>query len=69
MADEDKLIGRRKMPVASTTFRWTEACSVKIVLLDQQHQTLFDTVNELDRALRTGEGNSVIDPVLGKLVD
>jgi hemerythrin len=57
------------MPVASSAFRWTEAYSVKIALLDQQHQKLFDTVNELDRALRTGEGNSVIDPVLGKLVD
>lgn len=57
------------MPVASSTFRWTEAYSVKIALLAQQHQKLFDTVNELDRALRTGEGNSVIDPILGKLVD
>lgn len=69
VAAEDKLIVRKKMPFATTTFRWTEAYSVKITLLDQQHQKLFDTVNELDRALRTGEGNSVIDPVLGKLVD
>jgi hemerythrin len=69
LADADKLIGTKKMPVASSTFRWTEAYSVKIAVLDEQHQKLFDTVNELDRALRTGEGNSVIDPVLGKLVD
>jgi hemerythrin-like metal-binding protein len=41
---------------------------VNIALLDQQHQKRFDTVDELDRALRTGEGNSVIDPILGKLV-
>jgi hemerythrin len=32
-------------------------------------QPSFDTVNELDRALRTGEGNSVTDPILGKPVD
>jgi hemerythrin len=57
------------MPVATGTFRWTEAYSVKIAVLDQQHQKLFDTVNELDRALRTGEGSYVIDPILGKLVD
>jgi hemerythrin-like metal-binding protein len=69
LADDDKLIGRKKMPVASSTFRWTEAYCVKIALLDQQPQKLFDTVNELDRALRTGEGNSVIDPILRKLAD
>jgi len=57
------------MPVASSTFRWTEVYSVKIALLDEQDQKLFDTVNELDRALRTGGGNSVIDPVVGKLLD
>ena len=57
------------MLVASSRFRWTEAYSVKIALLDRQHQRRFDAVNELDRALRTGEGNWVIDPVLGKLVD
>jgi len=68
-ANEDMLIERKRMPVASGAFRWTEAYSVNIALLDQQHQKLFDTVNELIRALRTGEGNSALDPVPSRLVD
>lgn len=56
------------MPVDSGTFRWTEAYSVKIAHLDQQHRQLFDTVNELDESLRNGEGNPALDPILRKLV-
>ena len=57
------------MPVAASTFRWTEAYQVNIALLDHQHQKLFDTVNELDQALRAGEGNSAVEQVLDKLVE
>jgi hemerythrin len=55
------------MPVAHDTFRWTEAYSVNIALLDEQHQRLFDAVNELNRALRTGQGDAAVQPVLDKL--
>lgn len=57
------------MSVATGTFRWTEAYSVNIALLDEQHQKLFDTVNQLDQALRAGEGNSKVQVVLDKLVE
>jgi hemerythrin len=57
------------MSVATITFRWTESYRVNIAVLDQQHQQLFDTVNELDQALRNGEGNSAVEPVLDKLVE
>ena len=57
------------MPVATDTFHWTEAYSVNIAILDQQHQKLFDTVNELNRALRTGAGNDALDPILDQLVE
>jgi hemerythrin len=57
------------MSVSTSTFRWTECYRVNIALLDQQHQQLIDTVNELDQALRTGEGKSVVDAVLDKLVE
>ena len=57
------------MPVASSTFRWTEAYSVHVAILDEQHRRLFDTVNDLDRALREGDGNSAIDAILARLVD
>lgn len=49
-------------------FRWTDAYKVNVGVLDQQHQELFDTVNELERALRVGEGNSVVDKILDKLM-
>jgi hypothetical protein len=42
------------MTVATSPFHWTEAYSMNIFLLDKQHQKLFDTVNELDQALRAG---------------
>ena len=40
-----------------------------IAALDEQHQRLFDAVNELDQALRMGEGASATDPILKKLVE
>ena len=42
---------------------------MNLAVLHQQHQQLFDTVNALDQALRKGEGNAVLDPILKKLVD
>lgn len=57
------------MHLAAETFRWTEAYRVNVLVLDEQHKQLIRTVNELDRALRVGEGNSVLDGVLQKLVD
>ena len=49
-------------------FRWTDIYKVNVAVLDQQHQSLFDTVNELERALRVGEGNAVVDGILDRLV-
>jgi hemerythrin len=57
------------MTNATSAFRWTERYSVHIAALDRQHQRLFDTINELNDALATGEGSTVADPVLKKLVD
>ena len=49
-------------------FRWTDLYKVNVAILDQQHQGLFDTVNELERALRVGKGNAVIDGILDRLM-
>lgn len=57
------------MPVATDSFRWTEAYSVNIAALDRQHQKLFETVNELNRALRSGAGNDALDPILDQLME
>ena len=54
---------------APGTFHWTEAFSVNIAIFDRQHQQLIDTMNQLDQALRKGEGKAALDPVLDKLVE
>ncbi len=57
------------MTVATSPFRWTERYSVNITDLDNQHQRLFATINELNEALAAGEGAAVTNPVLQKLVE
>jgi hemerythrin len=53
---------------ATPAFRWTEKYSVNIAAIDKQHQGFFATINELNEALATGQGASVINPVLQRLV-
>ena len=57
------------MSVGTGTFHWTEAYSVNITVLDEQHKQLIETVNQLDQALRKGEGKAALDSVLDKLVE
>jgi len=57
------------MTVATQAFRWTEMYKVNIEVLDRQHQGLFDTVNELNSALASGDGEAVTAPILRKLVE
>jgi len=56
------------MSDTTCVFRWTDIYKVNVAVLDQQHQGLFDTVNEPERALRVGEGNAAIDGILDRLV-
>jgi hemerythrin len=56
------------MSDAKCVFRWTDAYKVNVAILDQQHQGLFDTVNELEQAMRVGEGNGAVDKILDKLM-
>lgn len=57
------------MAVSTQTFRWTEKYAVNVQALDNQHQRLFATANELNDALSYGEGAAAVEPVLQKLVD
>jgi hemerythrin len=57
------------MATATTTFRWTEKYSVNVDFIDKQHQRLFETINQLNEALAHGEGATVVERVLQKLVD
>lgn len=56
------------MPVPTAALHWTEAHSVNIAELDRQHQKLLETVNELNDALRSREGQSAVGKILERLV-
>jgi hemerythrin-like metal-binding protein len=50
------------------TLWWDQSFSVSIAELDHQHQRLFRTVAELNYAVRTGRGDSIINEVLEKVI-
>ena len=52
-----------------STYRWSEQYSVNVAALDKQHRQLFDTINELDKALKNGDGNSAVGLALSRLAD
>jgi len=49
--------------------QWNESYSVQVESFDQQHQTLFRTINELHDALRAGHGKDLVGTVLQRLID
>jgi len=49
--------------------QWNETYSVQVTSLDQQHQTLFRTINELHDALHAGHGKDIVGKVLQRLID
>ena len=48
---------------------WTKKCKVGIARLDRQHRDLFNTFNDLNRALSEGHGGAVMERVLCRLLD
>jgi hemerythrin len=48
-------------------FAWNESYSVQVQRLDAQHQVLFNTINSLADAMRSGHGEDVIREVVSKL--
>lgn len=53
---------------AMPVLHWSEQYSVNIAMIDHQHQGLFDTINELHRALAQGDGTTAMRGVLQKLI-
>lgn len=47
---------------------WSEQYSVGLLSVDSEHKKLFDMVNEMHEAMRTGQGNAVLEKILGRLV-
>jgi hemerythrin len=63
------MLAGNAMHRATETFRWSESYSVHITVLDNQHRRLVATINELNQALHSGMGCSVMDSVLEKLME
>lgn len=56
------------MSAAESLFGWNDAYSVNIARLDKQHQKLFDTMSQLDEALRSGQKTPRVDQIVDNLV-
>jgi hemerythrin len=46
---------------------WSEALSVNIKEIDDQHKKLVDLINQLHAAMLKGEGKIVVGPILSEL--
>jgi hemerythrin len=58
------------MATATTLlFPWNETYSVKIGIIDVQHQTLVNIVNELHQAMVAGHGKDQLGKILSKLIE
>lgn len=50
-------------------FTWSNDYSVGVKALDSQHTNLFNILNDLHEAMKTGQGQSVSGSLLRKLLD
>jgi len=48
--------------------QWTDALSVKIKEIDTQHQRLVKMVNDLDDAMRAGQGKEILKKIVDGLI-
>jgi len=48
---------------------WGEQYSVGVKTMDSQHTVLFEMLNNLHAAMKTGQGQSLTGPLLGKLLE
>ena len=50
-------------------FIWKKSYEIGVNEIDMQHRQLVGMINELFEAMKAGEGSTVVDEVLDKLVD
>ncbi len=50
-------------------FDWNNSYSVKVAMCDQQHQKLFEIMNQLAGAMRMGKGQEAVDGTLNNLLE
>jgi hemerythrin len=48
---------------------WSDALSVNIKKIDDQHKCLIELVNTLHDSMKAGKGNAVIGPILSDLLN
>lgn len=49
-------------------FEWNDSYSVKVAVCDAQHKRLFDIINKLGEAMRTGKGQEVLGKTVSELL-
>jgi hemerythrin len=48
---------------------WSDDLSVEIAEIDEQHKKLISLINQLQKAMKAGQGKQVLTDVLGQLSD
>jgi hemerythrin len=48
--------------------KWNDSFSVNVTKIDQEHQKLFDMINELTAAMKAGQGKDVLGNILDGLI-
>lgn len=48
--------------------KWNELLSVNIAEIDQQHQQIIASINELNDAMKSGKGNDVVGAIVNNLI-
>ena len=49
--------------------QWNENLCVNIKEIDDQHRNLFQLINNLHNSLRKGQGDTILKPILGSLIE
>ena len=49
--------------------QWNETFSVNVAEIDRQHQQLIGIINELNDAMRRGQGKAVLEKIINGLVN
>jgi hemerythrin len=49
-------------------FSWNDSYSVKVKRFDDEHQRLFDIINELHEGMKARRGNEILQDILAQLL-
>jgi hemerythrin-like metal-binding protein len=49
-------------------FEWDDSITLGIPIIDEQHEALFDWINNLDEAIKRGDGSEAVEELIWKLI-